>query len=140
VRGAVKLVQLDSDRGVKKTKLRQDFLARLWRLGHIQQGREQVSKVQIQIPEGANELLNIHGFGIKQLHTVIDLLPELIPVHVQEWIGPGNLPDDVIGNPRAFAELGEVQLPNSAAFSDVMDQVKGVSFASKKSHVCSRHR
>jgi hypothetical protein len=46
----------------------------------------------------------------------------------------GYLPDDVIGDPGPFAELGQVQLPDPAAFADVMNQVESVAFAPKKSH------
>jgi hypothetical protein len=76
----------------------------------------------------------LKGSGIVQLNPVIDFFAKAAPVHIHEWVGAGNLPDNVIGDPGPFAELRKVQLSNPAALADVMNQVKSVAFAPKKCH------
>lgn len=52
---------------------------------------------------------------------------------------PADLPDDVIGDARAFAQLGQVQLGYLAALADVVHQVEGVAFFTQKCHSFTRN-
>src|SRR5580700_2175426 len=134
IRGPIKLVEFDSYSGVQQTELRDNFLSRLRRMRNVQQGREQICQVKIESAEGGNEFLNLVGLGIEQLDAIVDLLAQLIPVHVHKGIGTGDLPHNVIGDAGTFPELGQVQLFDPVALADVVHQIKRVPFAAKKGH------
>jgi hypothetical protein len=78
--------------------------------------------------------LDFGGSRIEEFDPAVDFFAELVPVHIYERVGAGYLPHDIIGDPGAFPEGSEVQLPDPAVFADVMDQVESVPFAPKKSH------
>src|SRR6266849_1547089 len=46
----------------------------------------------------------------------------------------GDCLDDVVGDPCAVAETGEVELPHFSAAAHIVHQIVGVSFATDKSH------
>src|SRR5579863_9983742 len=134
MRGAIKLVEFDSYGGVQQTELRDNFQSRFRRMRYIQQGRKQVGKVEIESAQSGYELLNLVGFGIEQLDAVVDLLAQFVPVHIHKGIGTRDLPHNVVGDAGTLPELGQVQLLDPVALANVVDQVKGVPFASQKGH------
>jgi len=80
--------------------------------------------------------LDLRGIRVIQLDPVVHFFAELAPVSHPRTGVSGYLPDNVIGDSRAFAELGQVQLLDPAALADVMTRLESVAFAPKKSH-CS---
>jgi hypothetical protein len=134
MRGAIELIEFDTNRRVQKTKLCDDFLSCFRRMSYIQQGREQVGKIQIQGAQRGDESLNLVRFRIEQLNTIVHLLAQLVPVHIHEGMRAGYLSYDIIGDAGTFSELGQVELLYPAAFADVMNQIERVPFSPKKSH------
>jgi hypothetical protein len=132
--GAIKLVKFDSYGGVQQTELRNNFVACFRRMRYIQQGRKQISQVEVECAKCGNEFLNLVGLGIEQFYPIIDLLAEFLPVDFDKRVGAGDLADDIVCNAGALSELGEVQLLDAVALADVMHQVKRVSLASQKCH------
>jgi hypothetical protein len=127
---AIELIEFDAYSRMQKTKLRNNLLARFRRVRDIEQRRKQVGQIEVQIPQTGNQSLQIQRFGIKKLHAVIHLFPELVPIHVNEGKSAGNLSNNGVSNSGPFAEPGQVQLFHPAALADVVDQIEGIPFSS----------
>jgi len=135
VRGAIELIEFDTNRGMQKTQLSDDFMSRFRRLRYVQQGRKQIGQIEVECTESGDEPFDLIRLGIEQLHAIVHLLTQLAPIHIHEWIRSGNLSHNVVGDPGSLAKLGQVQLLDPAAFANVMNQVEGIAFSPLKRHV-----
>ncbi len=75
--------------------------------------------------------------GIRQVHLTVQLFPQGFPIELHEGMLFGNFTHQVIGNSRAGAETGQMELAHFSAAAHVVHQVERISFAADKSHGCT---
>jgi hypothetical protein len=131
----VELVKLDPHCRVQKPELHHQFLTGGAPLRYIEQRREEISQIQIEIAESRYQAANVGGFGIKQVHAVVDRFAQRRPVHVHERVGPSYLTHHIVGDSRALPQTGQVKLLHLSLAAHVVHQIVGVPLASQKSHV-----
>jgi len=70
------LIELHLDSGIEQTKLHEEFLCNSGRFGKSQDRRKEVRKIEVEISERMDKLLDGRGFRVGQINLVIHLFAE----------------------------------------------------------------
>src|SRR6201998_789063 len=128
------LIELHLDGGGEKPQLNEQLSRHHGRFGKPEHLREQIRQINIKSAEGLNQVLNGRGLRVSEIDLAAQLFAEGAPVEIDEGMLLGDCFYDVVGDPGAVTEAGEVELPHFSAAAHIVHQVVGVSFATDKSH------
>jgi hypothetical protein len=128
------LIELYLDGGVEKPQLEEQLPRHHGRFGKPKHLGKEIRQIKIESAEGLNKFLNGRGLRVSEIDLVVQLFAEGAPVEIDEGMLLGDCLHDVVGDPGAVAEAGEVELPHFPAAAHIVHQIVGVSFATDKSH------
>jgi hypothetical protein len=128
------LIELYLDGGAEQPQLEEQLPRHRGRFGKPKHLGKQIRQIKIEIAEGLNEFLNGRGLRVSEIDLVVQLFAQGAPVEIDEGVLLGDCFDDVVGDPGAIAEPGEMELPHFSAAAHIVHQIVGISFATDKSH------
>lgn len=128
------LIELYLDGGVEKPQLNEQLTRHRGRFGKPKHLGKHVRQINIESAKSLDQFLNRRGLRVSEIDLVVQLFAQGAPVEIDEGMLLGDCLDDVVGDPGAIAEAGEMELPHFSAAAHIVHQVVGVSFATDKSH------